>query len=124
MRCRPASSRLADGRAATRRCRPRELPARQAAASGPPRPRGACTFRPLDRCRPEARAGGMDLGTGGLRVVASGDSGDTTSLRDTIGGLSPNDLRDVPRAPGARVGRYIVLERVGHGGMGVVYAAF
>jgi eukaryotic-like serine/threonine-protein kinase len=66
----------------------------------------------------------MDLGTGGLRVVASGESGDTTSLRDTIGGLSPNDLRDVPRAPGARVGRYIVLERVGHGGMGVVYAAF
>ncbi len=65
----------------------------------------------------------MDHGTAGLRLLEADDHDDTAVLNDT----SPGSHRVVTvelLPPGARVGRYIVLERVGQGGMGDVYAAF
>jgi eukaryotic-like serine/threonine-protein kinase len=42
-----------------------------------------------------------------------------TVVEAPLAGATPNEL-----ATGARLGRYIVLERIGRGGMGVVYAAY
>jgi tetratricopeptide (TPR) repeat protein/predicted Ser/Thr protein kinase len=45
-----------------------------------------------------------------------GDTETTTDLRDAA-------APEPPLASGARVGRYVIVERIGSGGMGVVYAA-
>ena len=64
-------------------------------------------------------------------TVASRDSGLMTSPRhhhvaSVIGALadSPTDLRDPQITVGDRIGRYLVLGRLGAGGMGVVLSAY
>ncbi|HWB76508.1 MAG TPA: serine/threonine-protein kinase [Nannocystaceae bacterium] len=58
----------------------------------------------------------------GLQLV---DEADTAVLRVTRGGaFGRPDTEAGVLPPGARIGRYVILERVGSGGMGAVYAAF
>lgn len=43
---------------------------------------------------------------------------------NTLAGVPPAPLERVPVAPPTRIGRYVVLGRLGEGGMGTVYAAY
>ncbi|WP_147470040.1 serine/threonine-protein kinase [Corallococcus sp. AB049A] len=54
-------------------------------------------------------------------VLAGLDGGRSLSLRDPPR-EAPPEPEEMPR-PGARVGRYVLLRRVGEGGMGAVFAA-
>src|SRR5678815_1855337 len=55
-------------------------------------------------------------GTVGARV--------TVSLRPTVSGFGADPAPAPELARGTAVGRYIVLERIGQGGMGTVYRAY
>jgi serine/threonine protein kinase len=69
----------------------------------------------LDQCSACSRLIGA---AGAEGSSASGSTGTTPGAR----GLVPEPAAVLP--PGSRVGRYVVLDRLGAGGMGVVHAAY
>ncbi len=59
-----------------------------------------------------------------LQSTGIGASGSSVVFDETVVGGEELERIEDPHPAGARVGRYSILERVGQGGMGVVYAAF
>jgi tetratricopeptide (TPR) repeat protein/predicted Ser/Thr protein kinase len=74
-----------------------------------------CRAKPLARCRP---AGIVAL------VEETRDEAEPTGGTDVTAVVGAQEHESEGLFPGASVGRYVVLSKVGAGGMGVVYAAY
>src|SRR6185436_17019236 len=78
---------------------------------------------PCSECVPDANV--IVCPAGDARSVLSYRPGDVTaSLPPTVSAFDTAPARSPELARGTPVGRYLVLERIGQGGMGVVYKAY
>src|SRR5689334_19099836 len=59
-----------------------------------------------------------------LQTTGIGANGPSAIFDETVVGGEEVERIEEPHPAGSKVGRYLILERVGQGGMGVVYAAF